>query len=118
MRAYSMNINKEKFYLCRVKQDGTYEAPIPIKATFMPTNLEGDILAYGSEYTEYARTQEAITPTLDTIKVDDKVYYKKDLPAVHDVEQTSKSSANFIVSGKPTKTKNTIDIRYKRIPNR
>lgn len=118
MRLHTMDIDKDKFYLCRRNLDNTYQEPIEIFATFMPTNQDGDILAYGSSFPEYARTKEAFTDILGTIKANDKVYYGKELPEIHDKTQTTKSSANFIVSGEPTKTKYTIDIRYKRLPNR
>lgn len=118
MRVHTMRINKEIFYLCRQNDDKTYQEPIKIIATFSPTTQEGDIVAYGSKFPEYARTQEAYNDLLGSIKANDKIYYGKPLPLEHDKTQTTKTSANFIVSGQPTITKNTIDIRYRKIPNR
>ena len=119
MRVHTMKIDKDVFYLCRINEDGkTFQEPIKIVATFNATNSNGDILAYGSSYPEYARTQEAITDILMSVKANDRVYYRKELPKVHNIYQTNKEDANFIVSGEPTMSKNTIDIRYKRIPNR
>lgn len=117
-RILSMNINKDKLYVCKKLDNNLYQEPKLIIANIMPTNQDGDIIAYGSSFPEYARIKQAITKELEEIKANDKVYYSKEPPIKHDATQASTKSANFIVSGMPTITKNTIDIRLKRIPNR
>lgn len=118
MRKISMNINKDTIYVCSKITSKSYAEPTKEMVNIQPTNQDGDILVYGTNYSEYARIIDGDVSKLDYIKENDKVYYAKALPTTHDIAQTSQTSANFFVSGRPTVTKNVIDIRLKRISSR
>lgn len=118
MNLLSMNINKTKLWWCKQQSKTSYAEPVVMYENVQPTNLDGDIVAYGLDFSEYLRIKGSLTDMLLEIKEGDKFYYNKPIPATHDIAQTTPTSANFIVVGKPTVTKTYIDIRLKRVSGR
>lgn len=118
MRIPTMAINKVELWWCRKLTASSYAAPVRVLANAMPTNSDGDILAYGASFPEYLRLKGDLNASLSGVSEDDKFYFRKDLPETHDATQTTTTSANFFVSSRPIITKHTVDITLKRIPNR
>lgn len=87
-------------------------------ANVMPANSDGDILAYGIAYPEYLKVKGDSNLLLSAVSEGDKVYFRKEIPTLHDSSQTTRTSANFVVTSRPIVTKNTIDITLKRIQDR
>jgi len=113
-----MDLLKSEIYLCRQTSQRVFSAPVKIMANVMPANSDGDILAYGIAFPEYLKIRGDLNADLSVIQENDKMYFRKDLPAVHDTSQTTKTSANFFVSSRPIVTKHNIEITLKRIQDR
>jgi hypothetical protein len=118
MNLPSMNINKQEFYWCKRVSNGLYTAPVYLTANIMPTNSDGDIVMYGEKYPEYLRVKGFITDEITQILEKDRIYFRKDIPDVHDITQTTNTSANFEVASRPIISKSTVEILLKRIENR
>ena len=115
----TMAINKEKIYVCTGSSDNTiYSSPVMELAVVMPISVNGDVYNYGENYSEYAKLVDGNISHFSYIKENDRIYYKKTIPTTHDVSQTTESSANYFVSGTPMISKNLIEIKLKKIPNR
>ncbi len=118
MNIPTMRINKQEFYWCKKNSNSSYNAPVRLLANIMPTNSDGDIVAYGTSYPEYLRIKGDLNTELGLISEEDKIFFRKAIPSTHDVTQTTKTSANFFISARPIQSMSTVEITMKRIPDR
>lgn len=118
MRIPSLDMNLSPFYYVSMVTLTNYLPPERMAANVMPTNGAGDIIALGQTFPDYLRIKQSITDDLLKFKPNDKIYWNKPIPDVHSVTQSTPDSANYIVIGKPTVTKNIIDVRLKIITGR
>lgn len=113
-----MGINKTIIYLCSQITKTDYDEPIQLSVNIMPSSEDANIETQGLKKIQYLKIKQSINKDLLKIKYNDRIYYKKNLPLVHDRTQTKQDSANFYVMADPVITKNTIEIKLKSILNR
>lgn len=118
MKIPSLKMNMSPFYYVSSVTLTNYLPPERMTANVMPTNSAGDIISLGVTFPDYLRIKQSITDDLLKFKPNDKIYWNKPLPLIHSITQSTPESANYIVIGRPTITKNIIDIRLKIITGR
>lgn len=112
----SVGINKQFGWLSK-KNGDIFEEPIRVRFNTRPSNSEAIITASGLEFPDYIR----ITGTereLEIFNFEDKYYFRKIPPKIHDKLQTSPTSANYEVVRNPQILLTTGEILLRRIANR
>lgn len=118
MNIPTLKMNESPFYWVEQTSPTSFAEPVKMKANVMPTNGDGDIVAYGATFPDFLRIRQSITSDLLKIKDKDKVFWNKPVPTTHSITQSTPDSANYIVTGRPTVTRSIIDIRLKIITGR
>lgn len=118
MRKKTMTLNKNKFYICSKVSEVEYLAPIKMFEVVTPVSRNTSIEEQGRKKDEEYKIYSGNISGLRDIKFGDLIYYKKEPPEEHDSSQTTKPSANFIVSVNPVITNGLIEITIKKLANR
>lgn len=106
--------NKRKLYLCKIYIENNitkYKEPELLETNYQPTNSDGEIIALGSEYSEYLRIKDSISIG-KKFNNGDKCYVFVEPPSETDVLC---KNADFIVSGEPLLALNECEVTLKRL---
>ena len=106
--------NKRKLFLCKIYIENNitkYKEPELIETNYQPTNSDGEIIALGSEYSEYLRIKDSISIG-KKFNNRDKCYVFVEPPSETDALG---KNADFIVSGEPLLTLNECEVTLKRL---
>lgn len=114
MQNISLVANLQTIWLCKQLTKTTWAEPVKKIVNIIPANSEAEIQAFGQEYIKYFRIK-CSELYAKGFSVDDRVYFKKKLPTVHNPTQSKPEDANFNVQLPPLSTINVGTIYLKSI---